>query len=116
MGKLSTVINELYQKYQPLASAAKIKLNLDIRSDETVDDEKALSADLEKQLDSALKRAPQGQIKISVQDKKVTISDNGTILSKPICELLSSDRVQVKSRVGFGTKVSINLNKSKTTK
>ena len=116
MGKLSTVISKLYQKYQPLASAAKIELDLDIRSDETIDDEKALSADLEKQLDSALKRAPQGQIKISVRNQKITISDNGTVLSKPVCKLLSNNRIQVKSRTGFGTKVSIDLNTSKPTK
>lgn len=110
MSKLSEVVGKLYQKYQPIASATKIQLNLDIREDSDVDDE-TISQDLEKQIDSALQRAKQGKVNISIQNKEIIISDTGTVLSKPLCQLLSNERTEVKSRVGFGTKVKIKLSK-----
>ena len=111
MGKISEVVGKLYQKYQPIASAAQVQLNLDIRDDSNIDDESEVSQNLEKQLDSAIKRTKQGKINISIRNKEIIISDTGTILSKPICELLSNSHTEVKSRLGFGTKVKISLDK-----
>lgn len=115
MSKISEVVGKLYQKYQPIASATKIQLNLDIREDGNIEDE-TIAQDLEKQISSALQRTKQGKVNISIKNKEIIISDTGTVLSKPICQLLSNDHTEVKSRVGFGTKVKIKLGKPNSPK
>ncbi len=110
MHRLSFIISEIYNKFLPLAENSKVKLSLDFPdTTQEIANPEQLKAELEKHLDSALTRTKSGEITISVQKHAIRITDSGTILSKPICALMSSPRVQVKSRVGFGTTVTINL-------
>lgn len=111
MYRISIIIGEIYSKYLPFAEKNKITLNLDISDPAfTVNEAEKLKDQLDKHLKSALKRSPSGEITIALHDKILSITDNGTILSKPICRLLSHGRINVTSRVGFGTTVNIDLN------
>ncbi len=113
MFRLSLIINEVYNKYLPLAEKGGVSLNLDFRdSTQTIDEPKALQADLEKHLDSVIKNSDRGDIKITVQKDAIIISDSQTVLSKTLCSLLSSDHITVKSRIGFGTTITILFNHS----
>lgn len=110
MYRLSLIISEIYNKYLPLAEKGSVALNLDFSdTTKTVDDPEAIKADLEKHLSSALSRSDRGEINITVGENAIVITDSGTILSKPICALLSKGRVSITSRVGFGTTVRISL-------
>lgn len=110
MYRLSLIISEVYRQFLPLAEKGKICLNLNF-SDTTqeVSDSDEIRQALERALDSAFERSDRGEISISVDRSAITITDQGTILSKAACALLSKGRVQVKSRVGFGTTVHIAL-------
>jgi len=110
MYRLSLIISEIYNKYLPLAEKSSITLNLNFSdTTKTIDDPEAIKADLEKHLNSALSRSDHGEISISVEQDAIVITDSDTILSKPICALLSKGRVNVTSRVGFGTTIRISL-------
>ncbi len=110
MYRLSLIISEVYNKYLPLAEKGRVALNLDFSdTTKTVDDPEAIKADLEKHLSSALDRSISGEVSIAVESDAIVITDSGTTLSKPLCSLLSRDRVNVTSRVGFGTTVRISL-------
>ncbi len=110
MQRLSIIINEIYRKFLPIAENSQVKLSLDFPdTTQTTNDPEALKAELEAQLNSALSHAKGGEITISVRKNQIRITDVNTVLSKPICTLLSGERVQVKSRVGFGTTITINL-------
>lgn len=107
MGKLSLFIGDLYHKYQPEAERIGVKLSLDY-PDTTQDlaDESVLPQ-VEKQLSSMLERSQHGEVTLAVRKGIISITDRDTVLSKPLCRLLSNSRVTVKSRIGFGTKVEI---------
>ncbi len=111
MYRLSLVISEVYNKYLPLAEKAGITLNLDFPdTTQEVKDPEKLKNELDKQLESALGRSIKGEITIEVKKGQIVIRDTGTVLSKPMCEILeNSERITVTSRVGFGTKVVIDL-------
>lgn len=111
MFRLSLIIGEIYNKYLPLAEKGKIQLNLDF-SDTTkeVPNPDQIRQDIEQALDSAFQRTDHGEISVRVNNSEITITDSGTVLSKTACALLSGERVQVKSRIGFGTTVRISLN------
>lgn len=111
MYRLSLVISEVYNKYLPLAEKAGITLNLDFPdTTQEVKDPEKLKNELDKQLESALGRSIKGEIAIEVKKGQIVIRDTGTVLSKPMCEILeNSERITVTSRVGFGTKVVIDL-------
>ena len=110
MYRLSLVINEIYNKYLPLAERAGISLNLDF-PDPTVKvkEPEKVKAHLDKHIDSALKRTIKGEISINVSRGKIILKDTGTVLSQPMIALLTSEHVSVKSRVGFGTTVTISF-------
>jgi len=112
MYRISLIISEVYNKYLPLAEKNHIQLNLDLGEGlESTDNPNEIQADLEKHLDSALQRSTQGEITVGIRKNQIIITDSGTTLSRPVCDLLSKGRVKVKSRVGFGTSVSIDLQK-----
>lgn len=114
MHRLSLIISEIYNKFLPLAENSKVQLSLDFPdTTQEVSDPEALKADLEQHLGSALSRSKGGKVTVAVRKNQITITDSGTILSKPICNLMSNSRIQVKSRVGFGTTVTINLASAK---
>lgn len=110
MYRLSFVINEIYNKYLPLAEQAGITLNLDFPdTTQKVKEPSKIKADLDKHLDLATKRAIKGEISVNVHKDKIVLRDTGTVLSAPACAMLSGGRVKVTSRVGFGTTVTIEL-------
>jgi len=117
MNKIFQTINDLYNKFLPIAEKSGVELNLDYSDPATVDidvetDDPELKAQLESELKNAITRANSGSVKLKIANGKVTISDTGTTLSRPLCEALSHGRVSVKSRVGFGTNVDISLTKA----
>lgn len=114
MYRLSLIINEIYNKFLPLAEQNGVQLNLDLVDTDVVTAELAgIKNDVEKAVSEAIGRAPQGEIAIQVNQQEIIISDTGTTLSRPVCAMLSSKHVHVSSRVGFGTKVRISLARTK---
>lgn len=112
MSRLSSIIGELYNKYLPLVENTQVQLNLDFpNTTQEVDEPEIIKASLDAQLQSALSRTKKGKITIAVRDHAIIISDSDTVLSKPVCAMLSSDNTEVKSRVGFGTTIKIKLKK-----
>lgn len=110
MHRLSVIISEIYNKFLPLAENSQVKLSLDFPdTTQKITDPETLKSELEEHISSALARTKSGEITISVQKQVIQITDSGTILSKPVCTLMSNARIQVKSRVGFGTTVTISL-------
>ena len=73
----------------------------------TFHEHERIAKNLDKTVRSAVKRSKNGRISISIRPGQITVNDNGTVLSKTTCDLLSSEHVKVKSRVGFGTSVVI---------
>lgn len=117
MYRLSLIISEIYNKYLPLAEKNGIQLNLDFAdTTQEITDPETISKELNDHLSSALQRTDQGEVKIAVDKQHITITDTGTVLSKPICALLSKGIVTVKSRVGFGTSVILDLSQLKKPK
>lgn len=111
MHRLSSVIGEIYNKYLPLFENTQVQLNLDFpNTTQEVSDPEEVKANLDAQLQSALSRTKKGNITIAVRDHAIIISDSDTVLSKPVCALLSNAHTEVKSRVGFGTTIKIKLN------
>ena len=110
MYRLSIIINEIYLKYLPLASKAGLTLNLDF-PDTTikVDDGETIKKDVEKTIKSALSKSIKGEITIAVSRGKIVITDTGTVLSKTLIAMLENDHIEIKSRVGFGTTVTIKF-------
>lgn len=110
MYRLSLIIGEIYNKYLPLAEKDGVRLNLDF-SDTTqeIADPERIKQDLDTHLQSALQRTTKDEISIAVTGREIVITDAGTTLSKPACALLSNRFVTVKSRVGFGTTITIAL-------
>lgn len=110
MYRLSIIINEIYLKYLPLAAKAGLTLNLDF-PDTTiqVQDGEKIKKDVEKTIRSALSKSIKGEITIAVSKGKIVITDTGTVLSKTLINMLENDHIEIKSRVGFGTVVTIKF-------
>lgn len=108
MKRASEIVGNIYQKYAPKVKAIGITLDVDF-PDTTfvVEDSERIEKDLEKSVKSAISRTKSGQIKITVKNGKFTISDTGLTLSKSACDALTTEHIKVKSRVGFGTTVTI---------
>lgn len=110
MNQVALIVSEIYNKYLPEAKKYKVQLDLDLTDTASAtDDTEQLAKDIEEHLQSALKRTREGEIKVAIKNGEIAISDTGTTLSRPVCQLLTRGRVQVKSRVGFGTTVKIRL-------
>lgn len=110
MYRLSIIINEIYLKYLPLASKAGLTLNLDFPDTTlTVEDGDKIKKDVEKTVSSAVSKSIKGEITIAVSKGKIVITDTGTVLSKTMINMLTNDHISVKSRVGFGTTVTIKF-------
>lgn len=120
MNKFSQTIHNLYNKILPIAEQSGVELDLDYSDPATIEfdvetDDPELKAELEKELKNAITRTNSGSIKLKVANGAISITDTGTILSRPLCESLSHGRVSVKSRVGFGTNINISLAKADKT-
>ena len=110
MKRASEIISEIYKKYLPIVKKLGITLDIDFPDTTlTFREHERVSKDLDKSVRSAVKRSKNGRISISVRPGQITVKDDGTILSKATCDLLSSEHVKVKSHVGFGTTVIIKL-------
>lgn len=108
MERIADTINKIYLKYLPIVKKLGISLDIDFPDTTlTISEKTRVEKDLEKSLKSAVSRSRGGRITITVRPGKIIVADNGTTLSKTTCELLSSEHVKVKSRVGFGTTVTI---------
>lgn len=108
MKRASEIVSNIYKKYLPKVKAVGVTLDVDF-PDTTlfIEDSERLEKDLDKSVKSAISRTKSGQIKITVKNGKFTVSDTGLTLSKSACDLLTTEHVKVKSRVGFGTTVTI---------
>lgn len=110
MERISESINKIYNKYLPIVKRMGISLDIDFPDTTlTIRERERIERDIEKSMQSAVSRSKNnGRIMITVRPGSITITDNGTILSKTTCEILTTEHVKVKSRVGFGTIVTIN--------
>ena len=108
MERISESINKIYQKYLPIVKRVGITLDIDFPDTTlTIRERARVERDLDKTLKNAVERTKHGRIAIAVRPGKIIVSDNGTILSKTTCDLLSTEHIKVKSRVDFGTTVTI---------
>ena len=110
MERISETISKIYEKYLPIVKKVGATLDVDFPDTTiTIREKERVERDLDKTMQSAVKRAKtSGRIVITVRPGKVIIKDNGTVLSKTTCDLLSTEHINVKSRVGFGTTVTIS--------
>lgn len=110
MKRLSILISDIYNKYLPLSNDRHIELNLGvIDSDSEVVDVEEVQAHLDEQLQNLLKKSRNhGAISLGIENGNIVIHDNETVLSPLVCAGLSCGRVEVKSRVGFGTTIHIS--------
>lgn len=108
MERISDTITKVYQKYSPIVKKLGVSLDIDFPDTTIKIGEKArVEKELEKSLKNAVSRSRGGRIVVAVRPGKITVTDDGTTLSKSACELLTTEHVKVKSRVGFGTVVTI---------
>lgn len=111
MERITDVVNKIYQKYLPIVKKLGVSLDIDFPDTTLTIGEKSKKERVEKALDKSIKnavsRARGGRITISVRPGKIIVTDDGTTLSKTTCKLLTTEHVKVKSRVGFGTTVTI---------
>lgn len=113
MQRLSTIINDIYNKFLPLAERTNVQLDLDFADPtQEVSDPEELKREVEFQLKAILDTADEGNISLAVKNDAIVITDSGTILSPTFAGLLTTERVSVKSRVGFGTTVTISFKRA----
>ncbi|MDO4612374.1 MAG: hypothetical protein Q4B29_02880 [Candidatus Saccharibacteria bacterium] len=110
MERLSKIIQPIYQKFLPEAKKKNICFNLDF-PDTTL--KVANACDLEKKLSKilkvAFKRSTNESVSIFVHPGKVTIKDTGILLDNVTRENFKKDNLEVKSRIGFGTEITIKF-------
>ena len=108
MDRIADTINKIYQKYLPIVKKLGITLDIDFPDTTlTIRERERIERDLDKTMKSAVDRTRHGRILITVRPGVIIVRDDGTILSRAACKLLSHEHVEVKSRVGFGTTVTI---------
>lgn len=113
MERISETINKIYQKYLPIVKKIGVTLDVDFPDTTlTISERERVERDLDKTMRSAVSRSKsKGKIVITVRPGRIIIADNGTTLSKTTCDLLTTEHIEVKSRVGFGTTVTIKESK-----
>lgn len=102
----------MFAKYLPKAEKRNVKFNLDFPdSTRRVSRIFTIKKLLDKHLELAIKRA-QKEASLKVMSDCISIKDDGVALTPTkIEELTGEDElVKIKSRVGFGTDVRIELN------
>ncbi|MBQ6321076.1 hypothetical protein IJI17_02555 [Candidatus Saccharibacteria bacterium] len=108
MYRLSTIIEEVFRKYLPVAERRKIILNLDFPDvTKRVDRPSRVRGPLNKAVGEAVARAKRN-VSIMVGRDNVRVMDDGRALTPDeLAELSEPEHIEVKSRVGFGTEVLI---------
>lgn len=111
MTSLPELISKMYRKQLPLAERKHLTLNLDLRSGNLeVEHPTKLEQLLAAVIDSATSHGHQGgKITIKVTPLHIIIQDDGRALSRQQIANFESEGLSVKSRVGFGTTVTIRL-------
>lgn len=108
MERVSEIISRVYEKYLPKIKAVGITFDLDFPDTTLMTENKErVENDLDKSLKSALMRTKDGKISITIKDGHIIVSDTGLTLDASTCKKLTNDHFKVKSRVGFGTTVTI---------
>lgn len=110
MKRLSLIISDIYNKYSPTLKDQKIVFDLNVSEfDEDVADAEDIESHLDKQLKNLLKESRKhGAISLGIEKGRVVIRDSETVLLPLVCRAFSGRRVEVKSRVGFGTAIYIS--------
>ena len=116
MKKISDILMPLYNKYLPECEERKISLNLDL-PDPTipVDDPKELEKTLKKLIKDATKRiGKKGSITIGARKGikyaiVLAVKDTGPALTSEERENLEAENTEVRSRMGYGTTITIKI-------
>lgn len=111
MYRLSTIIEEVYQKYAKLAEKRGVRFNLDFPDmTRRIERPSLVRKPLEEFMPEVLNRAER-EVSLFVTKDAVAVRDDGVALMpetlKRMCEAF--DNVAVKSRVGFGTEIKIKI-------
>ena len=112
MPVLDETIRQLYHKALPAATRKGISLNLDLRAGAS-EISLATAHQIQKFFNLSLKRTGVTRLMIRTSTRQLELSDNGAPLTKTECNALINDGRSVKSRVGFGTTVTIVFNPPK---
>ena len=111
MYRLSVIIEEIYQKYAPLAERRGLRFNLDFPDlTRRIERPSSVRKPLEALMPGAVKRAER-EVSLMVAKDYIIVRDDGVALAPDaVCELSEGfENVSAKSRVGFGTEVKIRL-------
>lgn len=113
MNNLANSLYQLYQQFLPIAKKCEIQLDLDLGKAANVQIEASdeLMQEIGDELTSALTRSQDTHLSITASYNHIKLHDPDTVLSPAICQALTTDRVHVTSRVGFGTTITIDLHK-----
>lgn len=119
MARLSDITNPIFREYTPILNRVGIELDLDLKNPITeVKNPKPLEFELKKYLEftTVLQATSDGNLRttdkrivISDRPHQVIIKDHSAVLSPEQRQLLTSDTTSIKSRVGFGTTVTIDF-------
>ncbi|MBR2658872.1 HAMP domain-containing histidine kinase [Candidatus Saccharibacteria bacterium] len=108
MERLVEIVNRVCKKYLPTIKNVGITFDLDFPDTTlTVKDKERIEKDLDRGMKSAVSRTKKGTIKLSIKKGEISITDTGTVIDKTTCREISNDHFIVKSRVGFGTTITI---------
>lgn len=108
--RLAFYINHLYRKYAPLGAQHGLQLDLDLTSpDALVGNYRAVEEALEAYLSHSTNSHHPGHLIISDTKDSVIIKDDSLVLSPEERQKFTSDITSVKSRVGFGTTLTIQI-------
>ncbi len=116
MKRLSVMISDIYNKYLPFSKSQRIAFDLNVSEfDGDIVDIDEIESHLDEQLQNLLKESREhGAISLGIENGYIVIRDSETILSPLVCQALSKGRVEVKSRVGFGTTIYISTESKKS--
>ncbi|MBQ7802515.1 hypothetical protein IJ380_01455 [Candidatus Saccharibacteria bacterium] len=108
MYRLSTIIEEVYRTFLPLAEKKKISFNLDFPDPtKRVERPSLVKNPLLENTEAAILRAKKS-VSIVVKKNSVVVSDDGEVLpTAKLKEIREAENIKAKSRVGFGTEVEI---------
>jgi signal transduction histidine kinase len=110
MAKVSEIVSKICKKYMPRIREVGISFDLDFPDTTiTIENHERVEKDLDRSMKSAIKRTPNGHITLSIKKGEIIISDTGTVVDKTTCKKYTTEHFIVKSRVGFGTTVTIKF-------
>lgn len=111
MYRLSTIIEEVYQKYAPLAEKRGVRFNLDFPDlTRRVERPSLVRKPLEALMPGAVARAEK-EVSLAVMRDHVVVRDDGVALMPEVLKEMREgfENVAVRSRVGFGTEIRIKI-------